>query len=252
MLKQRVPFKRVFEQAQTQLRTKFGMQMVELPAKEKITMKDKRCKLFLLDRCMDANVLLAAQKVKGNSKAPASYILTTILPSQYRTAEILPPSIIGSSAEEAAYTGLCSMAVALISLSPGRSLPDSKLYRYLSRMNADKNMPMGKTENVMKMMTSQGYLVKVLDRSGDEETIDWVVGPRGKIEIGNRGILGLVKEVYGDRAPDDLQDRMIRSLGIVLTEDIMDIGVDRPGEQVEAEEENGEPSEQRRRSGRVR
>jgi hypothetical protein len=41
--KQRLPFKRVFSQAQIQLRTKFGREMVELPLKEKITMKDKRC-----------------------------------------------------------------------------------------------------------------------------------------------------------------------------------------------------------------
>ena len=35
-------FKRVFEQAQNQLRTKFGMEMVELPVKTKNTMKEKR------------------------------------------------------------------------------------------------------------------------------------------------------------------------------------------------------------------
>jgi len=35
-------FKRIFDSAQQQLRTKFGMEMVVLPAKEKITLKDKR------------------------------------------------------------------------------------------------------------------------------------------------------------------------------------------------------------------
>lgn len=35
-------FKRVFESAQHQLRTKFGLEMVELPAKTKNTMKEKR------------------------------------------------------------------------------------------------------------------------------------------------------------------------------------------------------------------
>lgn len=50
MSKQRVPFRRVFEQAQKQLRAKFGMEMVELPVKEKITMKEKRCKLFQVCR----------------------------------------------------------------------------------------------------------------------------------------------------------------------------------------------------------
>jgi len=35
-------FKKVFEQAQMELRTVFGMEMVELPAKEKITVQQKR------------------------------------------------------------------------------------------------------------------------------------------------------------------------------------------------------------------
>jgi len=40
--KQRGNFKRVFDAAQQQLRAKFGMEMVQLPAREKVTMKEKR------------------------------------------------------------------------------------------------------------------------------------------------------------------------------------------------------------------
>lgn len=40
--KQRGSFRRVFDAAQMQLRTKFGMEMVELPMKEKTSLKDKR------------------------------------------------------------------------------------------------------------------------------------------------------------------------------------------------------------------
>jgi len=35
-------FKKVFEEAQEQLRHVFGMQMVELPTKEKVTIREKR------------------------------------------------------------------------------------------------------------------------------------------------------------------------------------------------------------------
>jgi hypothetical protein len=143
------------------------------------------------------------------------------------------------------------MVVSIIALSPGKSIPDSKLDRYLARLNANKNMPMDKTENVLKRMSTQGYITKVLDRSGDEETVDWVVGPRGKIEIGNRGVLGLVKEVYGDSAPEDLQQRLTRSLGIVRTEDLMEGEGDGQDEE-EATDVNDGPSTERRRSGRVR
>jgi hypothetical protein len=143
------------------------------------------------------------------------------------------------------------VVVSIIALSPGKSIPDSKLDRYLARLNANKNMPMDKTENVLKRMSTQGYITKVLDRSGDEETVDWVVGPRGKIEIGNRGVLGLVKEVYGDSAPEDLQQRLTRSLGIVRTEDLMEGEGDGQDEE-EATDVNDGPSTERRRSGRVR
>lgn len=81
----------------------------------------------------------------------------------------------------------------------------------------------------MGKMQRQGYIVKTVDRTGDEETIDWRVGPRGKAEIGNRGIQGLVKEVYGDDAPENLEKRLQRSLGIEVGREI--------------NEENGEEEE---------
>lgn len=42
-------FKRVFEAAQKQLRSKFGMEMIELPAREKVTLKDKRSAILNSD-----------------------------------------------------------------------------------------------------------------------------------------------------------------------------------------------------------
>ena len=39
--KQRMPFKTYFDKTQAELRDKFGMEMCELPNKEKITMKEK-------------------------------------------------------------------------------------------------------------------------------------------------------------------------------------------------------------------
>lgn len=71
-----------------------------------------------------------------------------------------------------------------------------------------------KTEAALQKMIKQGYLVKVKDNTGGEETTEWMVGPRGKIEVGNRGIKGLVSTVYGDSAPEDLADRVKTSLGL--------------------------------------
>lgn len=42
-------FKKVFDQAQSDLRSVFGMEMVELPAKEKVTIRQRRGELLLFD-----------------------------------------------------------------------------------------------------------------------------------------------------------------------------------------------------------
>jgi hypothetical protein len=105
------------------------------------------------------------------------------------------------------------MIISLISLCGG-TLADAKLDRYLKRMNADVNMPMDKTEAVLQKMIKQGYLVRIKENVSGEETVDWMVGPRGKVEVGNEGVRGLVTDVYGDTAPEDLSDRIKSSLGL--------------------------------------
>jgi melanoma-associated antigen len=105
------------------------------------------------------------------------------------------------------------MIVALITLCGG-TLADAKLERYLRRMNADVNMPMDKTEATLQKMIKQGYLIRIKENVGGEETIDWMVGPRGKLEVGNKGVKGLIMDVYGDSAPEDLADRVNSSLGL--------------------------------------
>jgi hypothetical protein len=149
----------------------------------------------------------------------------------------MPPSIIGSADEEAAYMGLCSVIVSLIALSPGGQIPDHKLVSHLKRFNSNQNTGLDTTAATLKKMVNQGYIFKVVDKSADEETIDWIVGPRGKVEIGNKGIQGLVREVYGDSAPDDLEKRMQRSLGM----DVKKINKgNEEGDEDEAPE-NGDP-----------
>jgi hypothetical protein len=46
-------FKKVFDQAQSDLRSVFGMEMVELPAKEKVTIRQRRGELLHLDPSWD-------------------------------------------------------------------------------------------------------------------------------------------------------------------------------------------------------
>jgi melanoma-associated antigen len=176
-----------------------------------------------------------------------TYILTSTLPPKYRIPAILPPSIIPDASTEAAYVALYTMIISLISLfgEDGR-LSDTKLSNYLQRMNAEVNMPMDKTEATLQKMIRQGYIVKIKENNSGDEITDWMVGPRGKVEVGNKGVKGLVEEVYGDDAPDDLAERIRSSLGLNRGRGEREEGAT----QAAVVEDAQEASHQPRRSGR--
>ncbi|CAL8576362.1 hypothetical protein XPA_002248 [Xanthoria parietina] len=197
-------FKGVFEEANHQLRSTFGCQMTELPQKEKITVSQKRA----AQRSQTQNTLSSSNK---------SYILTSTIPPALRAPNILPPASVPTSASESAYTGLYTFILSLIYLSPGRTIPESRLEKHLKRMNADNYVLSGeKTEKVLKRMEKEGYIVKVRERDGGgEESVDYVVGPRGKAEVGEVGIAGCVRKVFGKvgMEREELEKRLVRSLG---------------------------------------
>ena len=201
-------FKHVFTEAQDQLRTVFGMELTELPVKEKVTISQKR----------------AAQRsgAQGSSTSKA-YILTSTLPARYRTASVLRPAQIPSTGAEASYIGLTTFIIALIYLSASQTMSESQLERHLKRMNADNYLLNGeKTEKVLKRMEKENYITKVRERDGGgEESVEYIVGPRGKVEVGERGVAGLVRGVYGkkDVEADELERRLVRSLGDVVIDE---------------------------------
>ncbi|KAF5228186.1 hypothetical protein FANTH_14560 [Fusarium anthophilum] len=195
-------FRRIFDLAQTQLRRVWGMELRELPVREKMSLQEKR-------QAMKAN----AQPKVGSG----AYILTSILPEAYRHAAILTPSKTPSADDEATYVGFYTMIISVISLSGGE-LSDQKLKRYLQRLNADRNVSMDKTEIVLKRMEKQGYVVKRVERpplgQDGDSTTTWHVGPRGKEEVGVDGVMGMTREVYGDSWNDDNEKKLRASLNI--------------------------------------
>lgn len=126
-------------------------------------------------------------------------MLQTIVPEQYRVPEAIGPSRPAQKAEDdtaAAYVGLYSMVIALIIIGGGR-LPESKLERALRRMNANQTTPVDTTDKTLALMTRDGYVVKVRESVGGDETVDYMVGPRGKVEVGREGFADLVRRIYG-------------------------------------------------------
>ncbi|KAF1350951.1 MAGE family-domain-containing protein [Delphinella strobiligena] len=202
-------FKMVFSEAQSELKAVFGMQMTELPLREKVTLQQRR----------------AAQKSASTQKSSGAWVLTSVLPSKFRVPEILAPPQAPSTEAEAQYVGTYTFVVALILLSGG-ALSDSRLDKYLKRASVDDTTTysgsaayngLDMRERLLKRMEKDGYVVKIRDTSTGEETIDWIVGPRGKTEVGEQGVAGLIKAVYGDMEGDEaaeLSRKVERSLGV--------------------------------------
>lgn len=86
-------------------------------------------------------------------------------------------------------------------------------------MNAGDYVLGEKTEKgALARMQREGYIVKVRERGEGEDTVDYHIGPRGKAEVGELGVAGLVREVYGSRGGDEVERRLVRSLGDVVIE----------------------------------
>lgn len=110
------------------------------------------------------------------------------------------------------------MIISLIRVNGGE-LSDPKLKRYLRRLNAETNsFHSTKTEDTLAKLQRQGYLVKNIDKEarqhGDEhEATTWFVGPRGKVEVSDEAIAGLVRAVWGEQSAE-LESRLQSSLNI--------------------------------------
>jgi melanoma-associated antigen len=164
-------------------------------------------------------VLIPAAALQTGSQAKATsgaYILCSTLRGKYRAANIMAPNKAPSAAIEAGYTGFYTLVVSLIWLNGGE-LSDQKLQRHLTRLNANENTSVDKTANVLAKMQRQGYILKKVEKplggQVEEETITWLVGPRGREEIGVHGVAGMVREVWGNSDPE-LEKKLRTSLGL--------------------------------------
>ncbi|RMZ69878.1 PHD transcription factor [Pyrenophora seminiperda CCB06] len=220
-------FKQVFTEANRQLMHVFGMQFAELPKQERVTLRQKR----------------AAAASESQTKSSSIWVLQTILPDQYRIPEIIGPSRPledGRINVEDSYVALYTMVIALIIISGGM-IPEGKLDRALRRMNADQTTPVGTKDKTLVAMIKDGYIVKVKDASGGgDETIDYIVGPRGKVEVGGEGVAQFIRTVYGaseDQA--ELEKRIQRTLDVADAHNSAPVG--EASQAVQAGRKHGRP-----------
>jgi hypothetical protein len=156
-------------------------------------------------------------------------VLCNVLPDRFRASDIISPPQIPTAEAESAYVGLYTMVIALISLCGGQ-LSEGKLDRFLKRMNAGQSGLVDGIDKQLARMIKEGYIVKIKDSSGGEEIVDWMVGPRGKVEVAEDAVANLVRTVYGGAMSDDLEQRLQRSLNLSDSADprqqaVVDAGV---------------------------
>ncbi|KAH6697443.1 MAGE family-domain-containing protein [Plectosphaerella plurivora] len=202
-------FQRVLKKAQEQLRTIWGMELRELPVREKHSLEDKR------------KAIKSQSQMKSSSGV---YVLSTTLPDKYRSASIIGPSRAPNQDNEAAYVAFYTMIITLILLNGGE-LSDPKLRRYLHRLNAETYLLADPTEEVLKRMQAQGYLIRQVQRDAASqlqdgtENVVWYVGSRGQEEVGIDGASGLAREVWGEQddeaEAEELEKRIGASFGVV-------------------------------------
>ena len=247
----RTSFKTLLAAANNVLTETFGVRLTELPARTHNTVAQKRAAAA---KSQTVATQPSTQSQKSNASGQASYVLTSAIPFEYRSASILTPPACPTPADEAAFSGLYSFIVTLILLSPSQSLAEGRLMRHLGRMNAEDYWTSGeKTDVVLKRMERQGYIIKVRERDGGgEESVDYVVGPRGKVEVGEKGAAGLVRGVYyggasNDVNRDELERRLVRSLGdgvLQKTSSIEEQADEAEVDGEEAAEQEGEEEDQ--------
>jgi melanoma-associated antigen len=106
------------------------------------------------------------------------------------------------------------MVIALITISGGM-IAEGKLDRAFRRMNADNNTPIGTKDKTLAQMAKDGYITRVKEATNGDETIDYIVGPRGKVEVGREGFAKFVRTIYGQDGDDeDLEKSIERTLNV--------------------------------------
>jgi hypothetical protein len=105
------------------------------------------------------------------------------------------------------------MVIALITIAGGM-IAEGKLDRALRRMNADNSTPMGTKDKTLTLMAKDGYITRVKDNSSGEETVDYIVGPRGRVEVGRDGFAKFVRMIYGNEDQEELERQIERTLNV--------------------------------------
>ncbi|KAF3922826.1 hypothetical protein ABW21_db0205328 [Orbilia brochopaga] len=222
--------------------------MVELPATtEKVSLAQQRRQAAAeAQRGAGGGANDAKSTKKKDATGSKSWQLVSILPEKFRIPNLLAPQL----PDDQTVLGLGSVILTLVYLS-NRSLQENTLKRHLRKFGIDEriavegNRETGRVENILAKLVKDGYLVKLRDEviPGQEQTFTYVIGPRGKLEMGREGVMAYVKRIY-EGADGEVEDTLERKINRA-------IGKEDAEEKKQGGENEGEGEQEERRGGRA-
>ncbi|ORY90589.1 MAGE family-domain-containing protein [Syncephalastrum racemosum] len=182
VLQQSRGFNPIFAEAQKKLRHLFGMEMVELSAREKPKPGG------------------AVGKTDKPTTSARAYVLRNLLDSHYTL-----PELIKRSDEEYEKMGVCYVILALI-FSKELAMNDTELMGHLDRLRVmSSSEAFGERDELLNSFVKQGYLhrAKLADDAGIEggPSFEYYWGPRAKAEVSEDQIVDFIASFYDASTP---------------------------------------------------
>lgn len=207
-------FPQVFDRTQERLRNTFGMELIELPV------KDRTRNMTMTQQRKLAHTHASASHVLASSKAGKSWILRNILPpnlkqiSQRQHIEL-----------ERNYNAVAMIICIIVVMSDNQCSSESRLISALERLGWSPKCPAGPLDEVITKMTKQGYIDRLKDDQSMDGTFTLHIGPRGKLEtLHNRDELKrLLMQIYGSNDDAEAQERLGKIIQDTLDGDEDDV-----------------------------
>lgn len=204
-------FPLIFERTQERLKSTFGMELVELPAKDRsrgMTMTQQR-KVAHSQASLGNNLPAAAKGIK-------SWVLQNTLPPEMK--QISQRQHIES---ERNYNGILMVLLIVVVMSDDQACTENRAISAFERLGWHPNTPAGTFDEIVAKMVRQGYLERLRDEESMEGAYKLHIGPRGKLEtLRNREeLFSVISKIYGHDDDADAKEKLQRVVQDTLDAD---------------------------------
>lgn len=219
-------FARVFQLAQERLRATFGMEMVELPP------KDRYKNMTMTQQRRVAHTQAGAtHKQTATKTGSKSWILRNVLPPRLKRI-----SQRQHMENDRNYNAVLMVVLIIVIMSDEQCCSENRATSFLERLKWFPTTPVGPYDEVVSKMARQGYIERIKDDQSADGAYNLHVGPRGKLEtLQNREeLFSVISRVYGHEDDETAQERLQRIIRDTLENE--DENLEANGEAAEGEE----------------